>query len=74
MEKPIVLHLGDDIKWNFELYNTMKATFDIRRSFRMNRDEFKKALAEKQFGDFVAIYRPHWSSGGEMGNWDAELM
>lgn len=40
----------------------------------MNRAEFKKALQEKKFGDFVAMYRPFWNTGGEMGNWDDELM
>lgn len=27
-----------------------------------------------RFGDFVAIYRPFWNTGGEMGIWDDELM
>ena len=74
MDKPILLHLGDDVKWNYELYDTVKESFDIRRSFRMNRDQFKQALLDKTFGEFTAMYRPHWGSGGEMGNWNAELM
>lgn len=40
----------------------------------MNRDDFKRALEHKRFGDFAAIYRPFWNTGGEMGNWDDELM
>jgi hypothetical protein len=40
----------------------------------MRREEFKKALQEKRWGDFVGMYRPFWNTGGEMGNWDKELM
>ncbi|KAL9081234.1 MAG: hypothetical protein Q9157_000209 [Trypethelium eluteriae] len=40
----------------------------------MPREEFKQALKNKEFGDFVAMYRPFWNTGGEMGNWDEELM
>jgi hypothetical protein len=36
-----------------------------------DRPEFIRALKERQFGDFFAIYRPFWNTGGEMGNWDA---
>jgi len=74
MGKPIVLHCGDDIKWNHELYGQLQSKFDIVRSHSMKREEFKQALKEKKFGDFVAIYRPFWNTGGEMGNWNAELM
>ncbi|EKG13183.1 hypothetical protein MPH_09655 [Macrophomina phaseolina MS6] len=74
MGKPIVLHLGDDIKWNHELYKQLQDKFDIRRSYSMGRAEFKQALKDKKFGDFVAMYRPFWNTGGEMGNWDDELI
>ncbi|KAI5924592.1 D-isomer specific 2-hydroxyacid dehydrogenase [Camillea tinctor] len=74
MTKPIVLHLGDDIRWNHEQYAAFQAKFDVRRSYSMNRPDFIKALKEKKFGDFVAMYRPFWNTGGEMGNWDAELI
>ncbi|KAJ8128440.1 hypothetical protein O1611_g5193 [Lasiodiplodia mahajangana] len=40
----------------------------------MARDDFKAALQSKAFGDFVAMYRPFWNTGGEMGNWDEELI
>jgi len=40
----------------------------------MSRPEFKQALQTKKFGDFVAMYRPFWNTGGEMGNWDDELI
>jgi phosphoglycerate dehydrogenase-like enzyme len=74
MTKPIVLQLGDDIKWNHDLYTTFKSHFDIRRSYSMPRAEFIQALKNKTFGDFFAIYRPFWNTGGEMGNWDEELI
>jgi hypothetical protein len=32
------------------------------------------ALKQKKYGDFDAVYRPFWNTGGEMGNWDEELM
>ncbi|KAI0114412.1 D-isomer specific 2-hydroxyacid dehydrogenase [Nemania sp. FL0031] len=74
MGKPIVLHLGDDIRWNHDAYTRFQSKFDVRRSYSMNRDDFKTALQSKEFGDFVAIYRPFWNTGGEMGNWDEELI
>ncbi|KAJ9486248.1 hypothetical protein VN97_g7095 [Penicillium thymicola] len=74
MSKPIVLHLGDDIRWNHDQYNKFNDAFEIRRSYSMSRPEFIRALKERQFGDFFAIYRPFWNTGGEMGNWDEELV
>ncbi|KXG52225.1 D-isomer specific 2-hydroxyacid dehydrogenase, NAD-binding [Penicillium griseofulvum] len=74
MAKPIVLHLGDDIRWNHDQYKKFQDAFDIRRSYSMSRPEFIRALKERQFGDFFAIYRPFWNTGGEMGNWDEELV
>lgn len=74
MGKPILLHCGDDIKWNHELYSKLSSTFDIKRSYSMNREEFKQALKDKKFGDFVAIYRPFWNTGGEMSPWNKELI
>lgn len=74
MAKPIVLQLGDDIRWNHDLYKEFEAKFDVRRSHSMSRAEFIQALKTKAFGDFMAIYRPFWNTGGEMGNWDTELV
>ena len=74
MGKPILLHLGDDIKWNHDLYATLSSKFTIVRSHSMPRDEFKAALQSNKFGPFTAMYRPFWNTGGEMGNWDAELI
>ncbi|KAF2875848.1 D-mandelate dehydrogenase-like protein [Massariosphaeria phaeospora] len=73
-EKPTVLHLGDDIRWNHDLYKELGNRFRIERSYTLGRDEFKKALRERRWGDFVAMYRPFWNTGGEMGNWDLELI
>jgi hypothetical protein len=69
MGKPILLHCGDDIKWNHELYTKLSNTFDIKRSHSMGREEFKQALKDNKFGDFVAMYRPFWNTGGEMSPW-----
>jgi len=74
MSKPILLHMGDDIKWNHDLYKTLSSEFTIVRSHSMSRAEFKAALQSKKFGNFVAMYRPFWNTGGEMGNWDDELI
>jgi hypothetical protein len=72
--KPTILHLGDDIKWNHDLYDKLTQKFNIIRTHSIKRDDFKRALQEKKYGNFVAMYRPFWNTGGEMGNWDAELM
>ncbi|KAJ5894469.1 D-isomer specific 2-hydroxyacid dehydrogenase NAD-binding [Penicillium taxi] len=74
MTKPIVLHLGDDIRWNHELYSKLNDQFEIQRAYSMSRPEFVRALKERKFGDFFAIYRPFWNTGGEMGNWNEELI
>lgn len=72
--KPTILHLGDDIRWNHELYAELQSKFNIIRTYSMGRAEFKTALKERRWGDFVGMYRPFWNTGGEMGNWDSELM
>ncbi|KAF2840921.1 D-isomer specific 2-hydroxyacid dehydrogenase [Patellaria atrata CBS 101060] len=74
MSKPTVLHLGDDIRWNHDFYAQLQEKFTVKRSYSMNRDGFKDALKSNKFGDFVAMYRPFWNTGGEMGNWDDELI
>ncbi|CAO2649690.1 Nn.00g009820.m01.CDS01 [Neocucurbitaria sp. VM-36] len=72
--KPTILHLGDDIRWNHELYVELGKKFNIERTYSIGREEFKQALKDKKWGDFVGMYRPFWNTGGEMGNWDAELI
>jgi hypothetical protein len=72
--KPTILHLGDDIRWNHELYATLAEKFNIIRTYSMGREDFKQALREKRWGNFVGMYRPFWNTGGEMGQWNEELM
>lgn len=74
--KPIVLHIGDPVKWNVKLYDQFSEDFMVvRPSFEeRQREEFMKALKEKRWGDFSAILRPQWNTGGEMGQWDDELI
>ena len=52
--KPIVLHCGEDIKWNHDLYQKLRHKFEIKRSCSMPRDDFISALKSKNFGDFHA--------------------
>ncbi|KAI5461730.1 hypothetical protein BGZ63DRAFT_414396 [Mariannaea sp. PMI_226] len=71
-----VLHIGDPIKYNPETYARFSAQFDVVRppAEERQRPEFIQALKEKRWGDFHAIFRPFWGTGGEMGQWDAELI
>lgn len=72
--RPIILQLGDNIRWNHELYEDFKIKFEVRRAPKMTRQEFLGALRDNKFGSFFAIYRPFFDSGGEMGRWDSELI
>lgn len=74
--KPVVLHIGDPVKYNPDTYAEFTIQFDVVRpsAEERQRPEFVKALREKRWGDFVAIFRPFWGTGGEMGLWDAELI
>ncbi|PYH78070.1 hypothetical protein BO82DRAFT_343465 [Aspergillus uvarum CBS 121591] len=76
MPKPRVLHLGDPIKYNHDLYARFVSTFDLIRpsTAERARPEFKRALQERRWGTFDAIFRPFWNTGGEMGDWDEELI
>lgn len=67
--KPIVLHIGDPVKWNNDQYEQFAKDFTVIRpsSVERERDLFKKGLKEKTWGDFNAIFRPFWNTGGEMG-------
>ncbi|KAK3326067.1 hypothetical protein B0H66DRAFT_146174 [Apodospora peruviana] len=75
-KRPIVLHIGDPIKYNPSTYSEFSAQFDVIRpeTAERERSAFITALREKRFGDFNAIFRPFWGTGGEMGRWDAELV
>lgn len=74
--KPVVLHLGDPIKYNPGTYAELTSRFTVVRpsAAERQRPEFARALRERRWGDFAAIFRPFWATGGEMGNWDAELI
>ncbi|CAK7225324.1 hypothetical protein SBRCBS47491_005849 [Sporothrix bragantina] len=74
--KPIVLHIGDPIRYNPETYAEFERHFTIVRPERAERQRpgFVRGLREGRWGNFAAIFRPFWGSGGEMGDWDAELI
>nr|CAD21313.1 related to D-mandelate dehydrogenase [Neurospora crassa] len=74
--RPIVLHIGDPIKYNLATYTEFSQAFEVIRpsTAERERSEFKKALEERRWGDFSAIFRPFWGTGGEMGRWDADLI
>ncbi|PSN71789.1 hypothetical protein BS50DRAFT_629916 [Corynespora cassiicola Philippines] len=75
MGKPVVFHIGEPIKYNHEFYDKeFLARFDVVQNEDLNRESFIKALKDKKYGDFVAIFRPHFQTGGEMGQWDSELI
>ncbi|KAM0130899.1 hypothetical protein ACHAP3_007126 [Botrytis cinerea] len=75
-QKPIVLHIGDPVKWNLDLYDQFSEDFTIIRpsTEERQRDAFMKGLKENRWGKFSAIFRPFWNTGGEMGRWDSELI
>lgn len=75
-ERPIVLHIGDPIKYNPATYAEFSSAFEVIRppTAERERAEFIQALKERRWGDFNAIFRPFWGTGGEMGRWDAELI
>ncbi|KAK1757166.1 hypothetical protein QBC47DRAFT_378536 [Echria macrotheca] len=74
--KPIVLHIGDPIKYNPSTYAEFSSRFEVIRPSAAERERsaFAQALREQRWGDFSAIFRPFWGTGGEMGRWDAELI
>lgn len=74
--KPRVLHIGDPIKYNPETYAAFSAQCDIIRPSTPERQRpaFAAALRDDKWGDFSAVFRPFWGTGGEMGTWDAELV
>lgn len=74
MTKPLVLHCGDAIKWNHDLYAEFSKQFNIKHIGSVSREDFITALKNKTYGDFDAIYRPFWNTGGEMSPWNEELV
>jgi hypothetical protein len=53
--KPIVLHIGDPVKYNLDIYKRFSADFTVIRPSleELQRDEFVKALKEKRWGDLL---------------------
>jgi lactate dehydrogenase-like 2-hydroxyacid dehydrogenase len=74
--KPSILHLGDPCRWHADLYKKLEAHFTIIRPSAEERERpaFLAALKEKRWGNFAAIMRPFWNTGGEMGRIDRELI
>lgn len=74
--KPRVLHLGDAIRFNPETYDLLSSQYEVIRpsTEEREREPFMQSLREGKWGEFQAIFRPFWRSGGEMGNWDDELI
>lgn len=73
--KPIVLHLGEPVKYNQDFYEQeFCKRFDVRRNEDLDRASFMQALRDNKYGAFSALFRPHFQSGGEMGQWDDELI
>ncbi len=74
--RPVVLHIGDPVKYNLDTYAAFSSAFEIIRpsAAERQRPEFMHALRERRWGDFDALFRPFWGTGGEMGKWDAELI
>ena len=71
-ERYTVLHIGNDIKYNTEYYKAFAEKFKIIQPpvEERQREAFIQALEEKRWGNFHAVFRPFWNSGGEMGRWD----
>ncbi|OHF00793.1 alcohol dehydrogenase [Colletotrichum orchidophilum] len=74
--KPIVLHLGDQIRYNPGRYKELEKIATVVRPpvEERQRKAFLEALKEQRWGNFSAIMRPFWNSGGEMGRWDKDLV
>ncbi|KAJ5117183.1 hypothetical protein N7448_004126 [Penicillium atrosanguineum] len=73
--KPTVLHIGDAIKYNHDFYNTeFLPLFNVIQLTETDRVGFIEALKSKKYGSFSAIFRPHFQTGGFMGQWNTELI
>lgn len=74
--KPSILHLGDPPRWHADLYSKLTTHFNVitPTAAERERPEFLKALKEKRWGNFIAIMRPFWNTGGEGGRVDREMI
>jgi hypothetical protein len=64
------------VRYNPDTYLSLVTQCEVIRPSAAEREraEFTKALRERRWGDFHAIFRPFWGSGGEMGLWDKEMI
>ena len=62
--------------YNPQTYVEFSTEFEVIRpsTAERQRSEFIRALKDRRWGDFSAIFRPFWGTGGEMGQWDTELI
>lgn len=74
--KPIVLHLGDPVRFNTALYAQLQHKFTVVRPSleERQREPFLQALRDRKWGDIAGVVKPFWGTGGEMGRWDKELI
>ncbi|KAI4092245.1 MAG: hypothetical protein LQ344_003603 [Seirophora lacunosa] len=74
--RPRILFLGDGIQYSPDIYKRLQSHFDFVHPTKddRHRPAFLHHLREGTWGDFQAIMRPSWHSGGEMGKWDEELI
>ncbi|KAL9123498.1 MAG: hypothetical protein Q9217_007068 [Psora testacea] len=74
--RPAILHLGDDITYNRKIFDRLASQFNIIHPSPadLDRHTFKNHLRERTWGNFSAIIKPSWSTGGEMHPWDEELI
>ncbi|KAJ5336166.1 hypothetical protein MYU51_014937 [Penicillium brevicompactum] len=73
--KPVVLHLGEAIKYNHTFFrNDFESRFKVVQATETDRESFIEALKSSKYGQFSALFRPHFQTGGFMGQWDQELI
>lgn len=54
MSKPIVLHIGEPIKYNHDFYNKeFLSQFNVVRNEDLDRESFIKALKTKKYAQFL---------------------
>ncbi|KAL0930108.1 d-isomer specific 2-hydroxyacid dehydrogenase [Colletotrichum truncatum] len=71
-----VLQIGGPVKYSLESYNVFSSRFEVIHlsTSERQRPALITGLRDRKWGDFSAIFRPSWGSGGEMGRWDSELI
>ena len=74
--KPTILHLGDPIQHNHDIYDQLRSQFNIERpaASDLERTAFMRHLKNRTWGNFSAIMRPFWRSGNAMTPWNRELI